>query len=92
MDFAEEYVERYSFLVPQLTIEQPLYRYRSYMKYIIDEIKNDHIYLSDIEQLNDPFDSSFATQMRHNDTGFTAKTYVHQSKSRAKDVLNNFKL
>ena len=47
MDFAEEYVERYSFLVPQLTIEQPLYRYRSCIKYIIDEIKNDHIYLSD---------------------------------------------
>lgn len=60
MDLPEEYVERYSFLVPQLTIEQPLYRYRSCMKYIIDEIKNDHIYLSNIEQLNDPFDSSFA--------------------------------
>lgn len=60
MGFAEEYVERYSFLVPQLTIEQPLYRYRSCMKYIIDEIKNDRIYLSDIEQLNDPFDSSFS--------------------------------
>ena len=42
MDFAEEYVERCSFLVPQLTIEQPLYRYRSCTKYIIDEIKNDH--------------------------------------------------
>lgn len=33
-----------------------------------------------------------STQLRHKDSGFTARTYVHQSKSRAKEVLNDFRI
>lgn len=60
MDFQEDYIERFSFLVPERQIEHPLYRYRKDNEYLIDELENDHIYLAPIEDLNDPFDSSFA--------------------------------
>lgn len=60
MDFQSEYIERFSFLSPQLQLEHPLYRYRKNNKFLIDEIKNDHVYLAPIKKLNDPFDSSFA--------------------------------
>lgn len=33
-----------------------------------------------------------STQLRHKDTGFTAKTYVHQSHKRIKEVLKDFKI
>lgn len=48
------------FLKPQLRVQCPLFRYRSNISYVVDEILNDHVYLSSIETLNDPFDSSFA--------------------------------
>ena len=60
MDFQADYIERFSFLVPERQIEHPLYRYRKDNKNLINEIENDHIYLASIEDLNDPFDSSFA--------------------------------
>lgn len=33
-----------------------------------------------------------STQLRHNDTGFTAKIYVHQSNKRTKEVLKDFQI
>lgn len=57
----KESIEGYlseSFLVPRLTVDIPLYRYRSNIDYAVDEIKNNHVYLSPISTLNDPFDSS----------------------------------
>lgn len=33
-----------------------------------------------------------STQLRHKDTGFTAKTYVHQSNKRTKEVLKDFQI
>lgn len=47
-------------MIPKLKAEIPLYQYRSNIDYIVDEIKNEHIFLSDIDLLNDPFDSSYA--------------------------------
>lgn len=52
------YFENDGFLIPKLELEIPLYRYRGKLKNIIDEIENDHIFLSPLENLNDPFDSS----------------------------------
>lgn len=46
------------FLCPKLNIDIPLYRYRSNMEYIIDEIEHQYIHLTDLSSLNDPFDSS----------------------------------
>lgn len=46
------------FLVPQLKLEIPLFRYRGNLDNIINEIENDHIYMAPLEILNDPFDSS----------------------------------
>jgi hypothetical protein len=46
------------FLVPKMDVEMPLYRYRGNFEYIVDEIANDHIYLSPLDKLNDPLDSS----------------------------------
>lgn len=60
-DIYMEYFLADGFLVPKLTIERPLYRYRTNIDFIVDEIENDHVYLSPIDALNDPFDSSFAT-------------------------------
>ena len=51
-----------------------------------------HTFATILYEMTDGDIKFVSTQVRHNDTGFTAKTYVHQSKSRAKDVLNNFKL
>ena len=50
------------FLVPKLELEIPLYRYRSNIDYIVDEIENDRIYMAPLEKLNDPFDSSCAIE------------------------------
>jgi len=33
-----------------------------------------------------------STQLRHKDTGFTAKTYVHQSNKRTKEILKDFQI
>ena len=33
-----------------------------------------------------------STQLRHKDTGFTARTYVHQSNKRAQEVLKTFQI
>ncbi len=33
-----------------------------------------------------------STQLRHRDTGFTAKTYVHQPSNRTKEILKNFQI
>lgn len=33
-----------------------------------------------------------STQLRHKDTGFTAKTYVHQSTKRTREVLKDFQI
>ena len=33
-----------------------------------------------------------AQQLRHTDPGFTARTYVHQSDKRTKEILSNFKI
>ena len=49
-----------NFLIPELKAEIPLYRYRGSINNIVDEIENDHIYMSPLEKLNDPFDSSCA--------------------------------
>lgn len=46
------------FLWPKLNVDIPLYRYRSNIEYIIDEIQHQYIHLSDLSSLNDPFDSS----------------------------------
>ena len=46
------------FLIPQLKLEIPLFRYRGNMENIVNEIENDHIYMAPLEILNDPFDSS----------------------------------
>ena len=51
-----------------------------------------HTFATILYEMTDGDIKFVSTQVRHNDTGFTAKTYVHQSKSRAKEVLNNFKL
>lgn len=56
----DNYFNNSGFLIPKLRAEIPLYRYRSNIDYIIDEIKNEHIFLSDLDSLNDPFDSSYA--------------------------------
>ena len=58
-DVCFKYIMNDGFLTPRMTLERPLYRYRSKIEYIVDEIKNDHIFLSSINGLNDPFDSSF---------------------------------
>lgn len=58
----EQYMKYFmndGFLKPKLTVELPLYRYRSNPDYVVDEIVNDHIFMSPIESLNDPFDSSY---------------------------------
>ena len=49
-----------NFLIPELKAEIPLYRYRGNIDHVVDEITNDHIYMSPLEKLNDPFDSSCA--------------------------------
>ena len=63
-DFTREdytnYFDNSGLMIPKLRAEIPLYRYRSNIDYIIDEIKNEHIFLSDLDSLNDPFDSSYA--------------------------------
>lgn len=46
------------FLVPDLKLTIPIYRYRGNIDYAIDEIEKSYIYLSDLDDLNDPFDSS----------------------------------
>ena len=48
----------YGYIIPKLTLPVSLYRYRGDIEYAIDEIENEHIYLSPIDKLNDPFDSS----------------------------------
>ena len=48
----------YGFMIPDLKLSVPLYRYRSNIEFAIDEIENDYIYLSPANILNDPFDSS----------------------------------
>ena len=62
MDFSyNDYIkwfENDGFLIPKLEVERPLYRYRGKIKNAVDEIRNDHIYLSPLDKLNDPFDSS----------------------------------
>lgn len=60
MDFREAYRERFQFLLPQKKIEYPLYRYRKDNSFLIDEITHEHVFLSPLADLNDPFDSSFA--------------------------------
>ena len=55
-----KYLMNDGFIKPELTIDYPLYRYRSNMEYILDEIENERIYLATFDQLNDPFDSSYA--------------------------------
>lgn len=55
-----KYVCNGGFLIPKLNLEMPLYRYRGNPNYITDEIRNDHIYMASLKDLNDPFDSSVA--------------------------------
>ena len=54
------YFDNSGLMIPKLRAEIPLYRYRNNIDYIVDEIKNEHIFLSDLDSLNDPFDSSYA--------------------------------
>lgn len=49
----------YGYVIPNMTLSAPLYRYRSNLEYALDEIENEYIYLSPIDKLNDPFDSSY---------------------------------
>lgn len=58
-DKVTECKDNYGYLVPDLFPSKPLYRYRSNIKHAIEEIQNSYIYLSSIDSLNDPFDSSF---------------------------------
>ena len=58
-----KYLLNDGFIKPQLTVEQPLYRYRSNVKYILEEIEKEQIYLASEDQLNDPFDSSYALSL-----------------------------
>lgn len=53
-------IDNEGFLVPKLEVEMPLYRYRGTPEHFIDEIANDHIFLSSLDKLNDPFDSSYS--------------------------------
>lgn len=55
-----KYFRNDGFLIPQLEAELPLYRYRGNLEFVADEIENDHIYMSPLSKLNDPFDSSYA--------------------------------
>lgn len=72
-----KYVLNDGFLVPKLTLERPLYRYRSNIDFIVDEIENDHVYLSPIDKLNDPFDSSYAISLNEAlDETATLKAYL----------------
>lgn len=41
-------------------IEHPLYRYRPRFDRALDEIRTGRVYISDMDALNDPFDSSYA--------------------------------
>lgn len=41
-------------------IENPLYRYRQTLKWSLEEIRTGRIYISDMSEQNDPFDSSYA--------------------------------
>lgn len=52
------------FLIPKLEAELPLYRYRGNIDYVVDEIENDHIYMAPLNELNDPFDSSYAMSFK----------------------------
>ena len=47
-----------TFLTPRFELDISLYRYRGNMDNIVDEIQNDHIFMSPLSLLNDPFDSS----------------------------------
>lgn len=49
----------YGYLVPDLFPTKPLFRYRANISRAIDEIRESYIYLSPIQNLNDPFDSSY---------------------------------
>lgn len=48
----------YGYIIPKLTLPGSLYRYRGDVEHAIDEIENEYIYLSPIDKINDPFDSS----------------------------------
>ena len=45
---------------PNYVIEYPLYRYRSRIQWVTDEIRTGEIYLSQVDKQNDPFDSTYA--------------------------------
>ena len=47
-----------TFFTPRFELDIPLYRYRGNIDNIVDEIQNDHIFMSPLSLLNDPFDSS----------------------------------
>jgi len=51
-----------------------------------------HTFATILYKMTDGDIKLVSTQLRHNDTGFTAKTYVHQSKSKTQEVLNNFRV
>lgn len=51
-----------------------------------------HTFATILYEMTDGDIKLVSTQLRHNDTGFTAKTYVHQSKSKTQEVLNNFRV
>ena len=51
-------VLNHGFMIPRLGVSTPLYRYRSNIGYAIDEIAKSYIYLSELDTLNDPFDST----------------------------------
>lgn len=64
MDSIPEWYTRIMFndgyLLPELQLEMPLYRYRSNLHYASEEIKTGNIFLAPLDSLNDPFDSSYA--------------------------------
>lgn len=64
MDFTyNDYIKYFcndGFLIPRLVVERPLYRYRGNIANAVNEIENDHIYMAPLDELNDPFDSSYA--------------------------------
>ena len=54
----------YYYLHPEMVPPHKLYRYRPTRKYYIKEIEESIIFLSQVEKLNDPFDSSYVVSFK----------------------------
>lgn len=60
----EMFFERYRYIIPY-----KIYKYRNLTQYSYDEIREQKIYFSDIEKLNDPIDSQYIKQLLQKKTG-----------------------